>query len=249
MSALINHFKTRYFEYKLITIESGIEPKYGWKLRARNGVTKFKCRSSYFGYPVASLEQTFRYYKSDSIDVSGMDTSNIIDASEAFMSSHIKHGVDLHMLNFEKLEFTINMFNIACIPKINMSNLYMPNLHNAYRMFDSCYVLSDLNLNGTRTSKLSAADAMFAWCNELTSLDIRGLKFDNDYSGKSIFGYSCDDMNIRIVLVSDKLLADILKSDYGFVVMDVRSKQININNIKKKLNILGDNRVCLLYRE
>ena len=63
-----------YFVYELVEREGLL----GWKLKSKWGLKKFKCDSAYLGYPIVSLENTFNMYNLDTIDVSGMDVSNVV---------------------------------------------------------------------------------------------------------------------------------------------------------------------------
>ncbi len=243
MFPLVKHFKTKYFEYRLIDISD----KVGWQLKARTrkGITKFKCKSEYFGYPVISLNQAFMNYKLKSIDLSEMDTSNIIDTREAFHRASIKQGIDLHMLDFRKLIYAAYMFSDSHIPVINFSNLKLPNLDDTYKMFFWVHDLVDLNLEGTVTDEIEDANFMFIWCNTLRTLDIRGFKFSVNNYTKNILGFESQTY-LELILLSDKILADKLKTDYGFIIMDMGDKKVDIKIIKQKLMLLGYSRVCIL---
>ena len=75
-------FQDDCFEYTLIE-EQGVV---GWQLKYLKGVTNFKCKAVEQGYPVISLQSTFEFCIEYTIDLSEMDTSNVINMSYMFQN-------------------------------------------------------------------------------------------------------------------------------------------------------------------
>lgn len=156
-------FEDAYFYYELIDLDGVI----GWNMRCREGIKEFKNSSSAFGYPVISLFECFKSYTFSSIDVSGMDTSNVITMQGMF--SCCSRLVSLNLSNFDTKKVT-----------------------NMISMFDWCGSLKSLDLSSfvvTSVSEFGLA-FMFMGCTDLLIVKVNSYELlsyiDKTYNDKRV---------------------------------------------------------------
>lgn len=242
MVPLLNTFMTSCFVYDYIEKSEVLK---GWEIRAinRKGMYKFKTRSTYMGIPVVSMNKAFKDFRGRRIDLSRMDTSNIVDARGAFMGVTLDDGLDFSMLNLENLVHTAQMFQVAKIPKIDMHGLYLPKMTDAWEMFD--YVTaSEINLSGAHGNVIGTADYMFKGCKHIEQLDLRGFTFSDINCKMDMFEYT---PKLQLLLMKDEVFAPELERDYGFKVIKTKVKDSSdLEKIKAKAKLLGISRLCLV---
>ena len=101
----------------------------------------------------------------DTLDLTGLDTSNITDMSHMFRDS--KKLTSLDLSNF-------NTFKV----------IYMNN------MFYNCTSLTKLNLNSFDTSKVKLMGDMFSYCSSLVTLDLSNFDTSNVINMVSMANYT-----------------------------------------------------------
>ena len=127
------------FLYKMIEISDETDSVKGWSIVSIGYDTKmrkFSCNSTYEGYPIISLNRAFAHYEYESLDVSGMDTSNVIDMSNVFAWAQELRDIDISMWDTHNVRNTHEMF-LGCteIKTIDIRNLHVD---TAERMFYLC---------------------------------------------------------------------------------------------------------------
>ena len=154
-----------------------------------------------------------------SLDLSGLDTSNMTSMTYMFYNSSKLVNIDLSEFKTSKLLYFNNMFN-GCSSLVNLdlssfdtskisnfSNLFKDctslkkinlssfDTHSA-TIFDcifmNCQSLENLNLSNFNTSKVTTMSGMFYNCNSLTSLDLSNFNTTNVTSMGSGMFYNCN---------------------------------------------------------
>ena len=99
-------FKTECFEFELVNLDGIL----GWKLKANKEVEIFRNNAYYLGYPVISLEDCFAYSDLESINLKGLDTSNVITMRYMFYDCEGLTSLDLSNFDTSKVTYMSNMF-------------------------------------------------------------------------------------------------------------------------------------------
>jgi len=154
-----------------------------------------------------------------SLDLSGLDTSNMTSMTYMFYNSSKLVNIDLSEFKTSKLLYFNNMFN-GCSSLVNLdlssfdtskisnfSNLFKDctslkkinlssfDTHSATIFaftFMNCQSLENLNLSNFNTSKVTDMSGMFYNCSSLTSLDLSNFNTTNVTSMGSGMFYNCN---------------------------------------------------------
>ena len=112
-------------------------------------------------------------YNLKSLDVSGLDTSNVIDMQYMFNNCH--NLTTLNLSNFDTSKVT----NMTCmfdgdfkLTTLDVSSFNTSNVTNMSFMFDECSGIKSLNLINFDTSKTIQMVSMFSYCDCLELLDL-----------------------------------------------------------------------------
>ena len=153
------------------------------------------------------------------LDLSGLDTSNMTSMTYMFYNSSKLVNIDLSEFKTSKLLYFNNMFN-GCSSLVNLdlssfdtskisnfSNLFKDctslkkinlssfDTHSATIFaftFMNCQSLENLNLSNFNTSKVTTMSGMFYNCSSLTSLDLSNFNTTNVTSMGSGMFYNCN---------------------------------------------------------
>ena len=153
------------------------------------------------------------------LDLSGLDTSNMTSMTHMFYNSSKLVNIDLSEFKTSKLLYFSNMFN-GCSSLVNLdlssfdtskisnfSNLFKDctslkkinlssfDTHSATIFaftFMNCQSLENLNLSNFNTSKVTTMSGMFYNCSSLTSLDLSNFNTTNVTSMGSGMFYNCN---------------------------------------------------------
>ena len=116
----------------------------------------------------------------ESLDLSGLDTSNVTDMSDMFGWCQSLESLDLSGLD------TSNVTTMSCmfyeckgLTSLNLSNFDTSKVENMENMFTSCSSLTDLNLSGWDTGNVVTMFQMFIRCSSLEELDVSSLDTGN----------------------------------------------------------------------
>ena len=151
------------------------------------------------------------------LDLSGFDTSNVVDMSQMFygcsglttldvtgwdtskvtnMSGMFFHCSGLTTLNVTDFD-TSNVTNMASmfngcsgLTTLNVTDFGTSKVTNMASMFNGCSGLTTLNVTGFDTLKVTNMCAMFYDCSNLTTLDLSGFDTSNVTDMRSMF-YNC----------------------------------------------------------
>ena len=112
-------------------------------------------------------------YQITIMDVSHLDTSNVINMNSMFRGLQIV--TSLNVLNFNTSNVTdmgFMFYNCFKIVFINLSRFNTSKVTNMQYMFETCSSLTSLDLSNFDTSKVTDMSEMFSNCSSLTSLDL-----------------------------------------------------------------------------
>ena len=114
------------------------------------------------------------------IDVSRLDTSDVVDMQYMFSYCSLLFSLDLSdwdTSNVMNMQYMFN--NCTSLLSLDVTNFDTSKVTNMYSMFYNCRVLASLDLSSFDTNKVTSMSYMFYNCQELTFLDL------------SIFDTSC----------------------------------------------------------
>ena len=112
-----------------------------------------------------------------SLDLSGLDTSNVTDMSRMFENCSSLESLDLSGLDTSNVEDMSRMFeNCSSLESLDLSGLDASGAKGMSEMFKGCSRLSSLDLSGLDTSNVEDMSAMFVGCPGLRTVTL-GEKF------------------------------------------------------------------------
>ena len=115
-----------------------------------------------------------------SVDLSGVDASEITETSGMFRLCEALEEVDLSRINIGNVEEMMQMFQgCASLEELDLSSLDTKNVTYMSEMFQECTSLKRMVLSGLDTGNLLGMDAMFKDCAALEYVDMSGIDTSN----------------------------------------------------------------------
>ena len=114
------------------------------------------------------------------LDLSGLDTSNMTSMSKMFFNSKSLTNIDTSGFDTSKVVIMSDMFN-GCtnLEKINLSNFNTSKVTSMAFMFNNCSNLKTLDLSTFNTIKLITMNRMFRNCSNLSKLNLSKFNTSN----------------------------------------------------------------------
>ena len=114
------------------------------------------------------------------IELSGLDTSNVTNMKEMFEGCSKLTSLDLSSFDTSNVTDMGSMFS-GCkkLTSLDVSGFITENVTRMDSMFSECYVLTNLDVSGFNTSKVTDMQGMFYGCSKLTSLDLSSFDTSN----------------------------------------------------------------------
>ena len=159
----------------------------------------------------------------DTLDLTGLDTSNTTDMSHMFRDSKKLTSLDLSNFNTFKVIYMNNMFyNCTSLTKLNLNSFDTSKVVNMSHIFDGCSNLENVDLSNFNTSnvinmegvfqndtnlkeiklgdnfktnKVTTMLAMFASCSSLKRVDLSNFDTSNVTTMQSMF-YKCENLEL-----------------------------------------------------
>ena len=130
----------------------------------------------------------------DTLDLTGLDTSNMTSMSRMFYKSTSLKNIDVSGFDTSKVVNMDYMFN-GCnnLESLNLSNFNTSNVTSMYGMFYGCSNLVDIDLSSFNTSKVTNMGSLFNGCSNLTSINITNFDTSKATSLTSMF-YFCQSL-------------------------------------------------------
>ena len=124
----------------------------------------------------------------DTLNLSGLDTSNMTSMSRMFYNSTSLKNIDLSEFDTSKVTTMYGMFwECNNLEKINLSNFDTSNVTNLSQMFQNCTSLTSLDLSNFYTPKLKYANGLFNNCSSLNELKLDNFDTSNVTNMLSMF--------------------------------------------------------------
>ncbi|MDN3115216.1 BspA family leucine-rich repeat surface protein [Enterococcus faecalis] len=134
------------------------------------------------GVEGSSLRGLFSQIRSlKSVDLSGLDTSNVTDMGYMFQAASALTSVNLNGLNTSNVRQMDYMFDTYAsgLTTLDLSSFDTSNVVNMGSMFMSSTGLQTVNLSSFNTSRVTQMSYMFWNCSSLTNLDISNFDTSN----------------------------------------------------------------------
>lgn len=114
------------------------------------------------------------------LDLSGLDTSNMTSMSNMFLNSKSLTNIDVSGFDTSKVVTMANMFK-GCtnLENLNLSNFNTEKVTSMTQMFWMCNKLRNIDLSSFNTSKVTTMTHMFRECNSLESLNLSNFDTSN----------------------------------------------------------------------
>ncbi len=129
-----------------------------------------------------------------SLDLSGLDTSNMTSMSRMFLNSKSLTNIDVSGFDTSKVISMYEMFRgCSSLANIDVSSFNTGAVTDMQRMFCNCFLLINLNLSNFDTSKVVNMYEMFFGCNSLTNLDITNFNTSNLVNMSEMF-FDCSSL-------------------------------------------------------
>ena len=137
----------------------------------------------------------FKDYAGETLDVSGLDTSNATTMDQMFSGCRSLTSIDVSNWDTSNVTTMFNMFpNCFKLTSIgDVSNWNTSNVTNMAYMFYNCYDLTSLDVSNFDTSKVTNMSCMFYNCYKLTTLDLSNWDTGNVTNMNSMFR-GCDSL-------------------------------------------------------
>ena len=123
-----------------------------------------------------------------SLDLSGLDTSNMTSMSNMFLNSKSLTNIDVSGFDTSKVVNMAKMFE-GCtnLVNLNLSNFNTTSVTNMNMMFRKCNNLRQLEISGFDTSNVTNMSYMFQNCISLTNLDFPSFDTSNVINMPAMF--------------------------------------------------------------
>ena len=125
-----------------------------------------------------------------SLDLSGLDTSDVTNMSNMFSYCWSLTSLDLSPLDTSNVTNMRGMFSeCSSLSSLDLSPLDTSNVTDMSYMLSGCSKLTSLDLSPLDTSKVTNMSYMLYYCPSLTSLDLSPLDTSNVTSMRGIFAH------------------------------------------------------------
>ena len=115
----------------------------------------------------------FNYSNATSIDVSGLDTSNVTSMDNMFAWDKVLRTLDVSGWDTSQVTNMNNLFyQCQALANLDVSGWDTSQVTNMNNLFYQCQALTQLDVSGWDTSQVTSMGYMFYHCSSLTSLDV-----------------------------------------------------------------------------
>ena len=182
----------------------GAADRYPWH-RLRDAVASIDIRRSvsfdYLGHAFADCPSL------EKVDLSGLDASEVRDASYLFEGCGKLVSFDFAGLDFSHVEnMSCAFYNCHDLKEVLFNGVNLSSVQDFSMLFGGCSSLNAVDLENVDTSSAADFDFMFSGCEELKTLDVSMLDVSNVTSMASLFS-GCSSLESVVLFndVSDRL--------------------------------------------
>ncbi len=185
-----------------------------WCRQAGNGRTVIGLENLNTG-EVTTMFRMFADSDLSSVDLTTLDTSNVVSMGAMFENCTAVTSLDLSFFDVSSLEDTSRMFFMCGnLKELNLKGWNAPNLKSAGMMFYECSSLESLDLSTLNSTGLLSTWRMFDGCANLTTLDVSGFTLTVVEDPHRMFEY-CKGLKTIYCLDSDTEWTGNVDPEYG----------------------------------
>ena len=166
-----------------------------------------------------------------SVDLRGLDTSQVTDMSSMFNGDTNLSHVDLSGIDTSHVTNMNFMFaSTQSLADLDLSGLDTSSLQRAEDMFYNATGLRNVNLSGWNLRNLSQASAMFFGAKNLANVNLSGWQLPDNANTAGMFSYA-DGENIKNVDITNakNITQDIL-NEYVKGLKNTNATSVDLNN-------------------
>ena len=135
----------------------------------------------------------------DSLDLSGLDTSDATDMSFMFYGCSSLDSLDLSSFDTSRVTGMPSMFSgCSKLRSLDLSGLDTSRVTGMSAMFSGCSSLESLDLSSFDTSRVTGMPSMFSGCSSLESLDLSSFDTSRVASMSNMF-YGCSGLRTVVL--------------------------------------------------
>ena len=168
---------------------------------------------------------TYMFYNSKSltnIDLSGFDTSKVADMSFMFCGCSNLKNLDLSNFNTIKLINMNRMFrNCSNLSNLNLSKFNTSNVTNMYATFQGCKSLINLDLSSFDTNSVINFGSTFEGCSNLSNLNISNFRTSNAINMQMMFRGCSSLKNLDLTNFNTSKVTDMRYMFSGALINDI----------------------------
>ena len=126
--------------------------------------------------------------KINSIDLSHLDSSSVVDMSRMFYGCSSLESINLNnFITSAATNMSRMFYGCSTLVSISLNNFITSLVTDMSYMFDGCSALVSINLNTFSTSLVTDMDSMFNGCNSLNSIDLSNFDVSSVTNMNSMF--------------------------------------------------------------
>ena len=164
----------------------------------------------------------------DTLDLTGLDTSNMTSMSYMFYNSNSLKSINLSNFNTSKLLYANNMFNgCTSLESLDLSNFNTSKVTNFSNMFRDCQKMKEINLSNFDTSSATTFANLFHNCSSLTTLDLSSFNTNKVTYMGSMF-YNCS--SLTSLDLSNFNTSNVINMGYGMFYNCKSLKQLDLSS-------------------
>ena len=168
----------------------------------------------------------------DTLDLTGLDTSNMTSMSYMFYNSNSLKSINLSNFNTSKLLYANNMFNgCTSLESLDLSNFNTSKVTNFSNMFRDCQKMKEINLSNFDTSSATSFANLFHNCSSLTTLDLSSFNTNKVTYMGSMF-YNCS--SLTSLDLSNFNTSNVINMGYGMFYNCKSLKELDLSNFDTK---------------
>lgn len=161
------------------------------------------------------------------LDLSNFDVSNVISMS--YMFSDMTKLTDINLANWDPANviYMSHMFDgTSGIEKLDLSSFKADSVTDTSYMFNNCTALKEINLANFSANKVQYFNSMFNNCKGLTSLDLTSFKTDNATDMNNMFNNCSNLVTLKMPNFNTSKVTDM---QYMFFY-DYLLKELDLSN-------------------
>lgn len=181
-----------------------IEPQFGAKsgelsgfnwLSYKDDITSLVVKRNVRFGSTSARQMFYQCSKLATVDLTGLDTSQVTDMSQMFEGCKSLKSADLSGFDTSQVTNIAGLFDrCESLESVNLSGFDTSQVTDMSSMFSDCYVLASLDLSSFDTSQVTDMSLMFSNCEKLPSLDVSAFDTSQVTGMYSMF-FGCESLS------------------------------------------------------